>query len=184
MGVEFYLKFLVKLFPEGPIWAGLLKQKYMESALFAISEELNTFEHFFKSVQDAFLLKEGNFSLLPKWEEFVGPLSPCVKLPSDENDRLKLVIAKLRARGDQRIEYYLSLIRAMGYEVSEVKHTPLQAGRQLGHRMRSSDDWFYTVIFKINPLSEEESEITLEVDENLRCAVNFYMSGHLSAVFQ
>ena len=179
-----YKEMLKLLFPRGPIWSKLLSGKHINSLLDVISEEFEHFENFHSDVEDAFLLRNKNYDLLSKWENFVGPLSPCVISPSDKLERLKLVVAKFRARGDQRISYYLSLISALGFEATEVKHVPFQMGRQMGNRLRSSDDWFYTVIFSLNNNATNETNVTREVNNNLKCVLDYYMAAHLKVVFQ
>lgn len=81
---------------------------------------------------------------LADWERVLALPDPClVGVPQSVRQRVQAVVSKLRARGGQSRPFFISLAKALGYDITITTFRPARAGiARAGDRLYGGD-WDY-----------------------------------------
>lgn len=84
-------------------------------------------------------------ALLPEWENLLGLPDPSFGIPITVQERRNLVVLKISLRGGQSRQFYIDLIKKLGFDIEIVEHRPFRVGQSsCGDALHTGDDWRHT----------------------------------------
>lgn len=83
--------------------------------------------------------------LLPDWEKLLGLPDEAFGAPESIQERRGIVTLKLSLRGGQSRQYYIDLIKRLGFDISIKEFRPFRAGQSsAGDALNVHNDWRHT----------------------------------------
>lgn len=73
-------------------------------------------------------LPEAALELLNEWEVEVGLPDKCIGTPETLKQRRDLIVQRLISRGGQSPQFYITIAKIMGYDITITEHRPLICG--------------------------------------------------------
>lgn len=108
-----------------PSGVGILSKNMPHSVdyrlLLATAVELVKSDKYFNDLLESFFLQ--NDKLVAEWEEFVGIPSECIAIAQTLQDRIALILFKLRARAVFTYNDYIRIAELIGYKILNVSYS-------------------------------------------------------------
>jgi uncharacterized protein YmfQ (DUF2313 family) len=83
--------------------------------------------------------------LLPDWENLLSLPDVSFGEPDSAQERRNLVVLKLSLRGGQSRQYFIDLIKKLGFDIEIDEYLPFRAGgSSAGDALNNDDDWRHT----------------------------------------
>lgn len=174
-----------KLFPRGKAFK-FTEGKSLTSVVKAISIP------FFKVDKRAKqLVDEMNplytLELLPEWERVLGLPSKCT--PTENvtvQERRFQVISKLSIQGGQSKEFYINLVKLMGFNIDIKEHKRFTCVSKCNDAITNTDPWQFTwdvivkeaVVYKFNAKSACNESLRVFRNETVQCLINQMKPAH------
>ena len=174
---------LKSLLPQGKAY-NLEDSSNLSSIMKAISDEIIRID---LRIQD--LIREmdptNSLELLSDWESLVGK-DACFTETNDVSERRARILLKLRSRGGQSKEFFINLIKALGFDIIISEFRPFTAGMEVGGELSNDDKWRF--VFEVKSLQSittylrAGSEVGLPLvqykNELVECLLNRLKPSH------
>jgi uncharacterized protein YmfQ (DUF2313 family) len=132
-----HLATLAALLPTGPVWpreAGSSPMRILRGVATTVARLRDRADAL---LTDAFPATA--FELLPEWEATLGLPDPCAGAAPTLQQRRALVVARLSARGDQSVPYFIDRAAQLGFTITVREYAPARLGvMRLGDRMQGA----------------------------------------------
>lgn len=120
----------------------------LEQILLGAAEELSRVEARGDALTDE-VNPASTTELLSDWERASGLPDRCAGVLEDTlQGRRAALLAKITSTGGQSIEYFISVAKALGYEITIDEFRPFQAGRSRAGDALYNGDWRY--VWRVN----------------------------------
>jgi uncharacterized protein YmfQ (DUF2313 family) len=173
-----YVDVLVQLLPKGAPWENWREDETLLGLLRGLSHEAARVE-----LRVWNLLEESDprttLELLPDWERVYGLPEPCGVPPSTIDGRRRALHAKMAAKPQGNIPFFLQLAANLGYPDAEIRsfHDPFTCESDcidslFGWEGYWADAWVML------------PNATSETDDTLMCLVRKYAQAHESVLFR
>jgi uncharacterized protein YmfQ (DUF2313 family) len=131
------------LFPKGKAFK-FLSDKSLNSTVKAIALPFYRVDNRAKE-----LIEEMNplftLELLPEWERVLGLPNSCSATEDVTiQERRFQVLSKLSIQGGQSKQFYINLIKSLGFNIEIKEHSPFVAGSSAGDDLANTTDWQFT----------------------------------------
>lgn len=131
--------------------------------------------------------------LLAEWELEYGLPDKCRALGATYEERIQDLLQKIRTIGGQSKEYYITLMRGLGIEITIDEYDVFRAGRNVCGDRLYSKDWLY--VWKVNCMSDRQ--YVFRTDKNVcgdrlrwwksnaivECIINQLKPAHTYVIF-
>lgn len=131
--------------------------------------------------------------LLTDWERVAGLPDKCAgTLEETLQGRRSALAAKLRSTGGQSKSYFISVMEALGYEITISEFRPFQAGISTAGDALTNGDWVYTwrvnapettIIYFRAGLSAAGEALRTWGNDTLECKINSLKPAHTIVLF-
>lgn len=189
--LEEYSELLKKLLPPGSAFPREVGTN-LEKILLGCAAELSRVE-----ARADVLAIEVNPSLtselLSDWERAAGLPDKCAgTLETTTQGRRNALLSKLTSTGGQSIDYFISVAKSLGYEITITEFRPFRAGLSSAGDPLTNGDWIYTwrinapettiIEFKAG-LSAAGEALRTWGNDTLECKINQLKPAHTSTLF-
>lgn len=185
-----YTRALEKLLPRGRAWCPG-EGSTLGGLLAAFGQVAASFHsHVLNFVEDVF--PDTTINFLTDWERVAGLPLPCSGLAETIPLRRQDLLARLTARGQQTIEYFIGLAATLGYEITIDEFDPFVADEGEADAPLYEDDWQF--VWQVNaPLetvqefeadhSGADDPLAIWGNTRLECLLNLYKPAHTLIIF-
>lgn len=138
-----YSSVIHKLLPSGKAW-NKEENSNLDKLVQGISEE---FVRIDKRGNELIVELDPTRSteLLPNWETLLGLPDASFGEPDSAQERRNLVVLKLSLRGGQSRQYFIDLIKKLGFDIEIQEFHPFRAGgSSAGDALNQDDNWRHT----------------------------------------
>ncbi len=186
-----YLSLLQGLLPEGEAW-NKESDSNLTTLLDAMAEELARLD---TRADD--LIKESDPSttmeMMTDWERVCGLPDECAGELNTLQERRKSILGILSGTGGQSKNYFITLAKAFGFEVTIEECLPFRVGySSVGDPLSSLPDWKHTWIMNIpesniTHFSAGQSSVGEPIRywgfDNIECAISRRKPAHTHVIF-
>jgi uncharacterized protein YmfQ (DUF2313 family) len=138
-----YTSLIHKLLPSGKAW-NKEEGSNLDKLAQGISEEFYRIERRANDLIIEFDPTKAN-ELLPEWENLLGLPDTAFGSPVTNQERRNLVTLKISSRGGQSRQFFVDIIRKLGFQIAIKEHRPFRAGRsRSGDAVFTNIGWRHT----------------------------------------